>query len=213
MKSRRPIVSCSPWLVASAEPRWLSRRRGERCELLSRRVLRLREMCRHQMQSPISWGFGLDGGCMCGGPYPCVVNYFNYRQDQRLLILPGDYVSSGDQELHNLCQEQGITHLIYTGGATNMCLCQKPEGMIGMTRLGYKSVWPRWMPTTAIGKISAPGPMQASQCAARRLPHPGRLPTRWYAMVAIIASINAADSPAGPLRSLERTQLRFAWLL
>ena len=37
------------------------------------------------LQSPIPWGFGLDGGCMCGGPYPCVVNYFNYRQDQRLL--------------------------------------------------------------------------------------------------------------------------------
>ena len=89
------------------------------------------------LKSPIPWGFGLDGSCMCGGPYPCVVNYFNYRQDPRLLILPGDYVSSGDQELHNLCQEKHITHLIYTGGATNMCLCQKPEGMIGMTRLGY----------------------------------------------------------------------------
>jgi nicotinamidase-related amidase len=89
------------------------------------------------------WSFGLGSGCMCGGPYECVVNYDNYCQDPRLVIAAGDFMSSGHHELHNLCQEKGLTHLIYMGGATNMCLCHKPEGMIGMTRLGYRSILAR----------------------------------------------------------------------
>lgn len=89
---------------------------------------------------PAPWSFGLGWDCMCGGPFACVVNYDNSRQDPRLKIADGDYMCSGHAELHNLCREKGITHLLYAGGATNMCLCHKPEGMIGMTRLGYQCI-------------------------------------------------------------------------
>jgi nicotinamidase-related amidase len=103
----------------------------------------------HPLPEPIDfnpdapWSFGLGSGCMCGGPYECRVNYDNSEQDRRLVIADGDFISSGHIELNNLCREKGITHLIYMGGATNMCLCQKPEGMIGMTRLGYKCILAR----------------------------------------------------------------------
>ena len=80
--------------------------------------------------------FGLPCGDMCGAPYPCQINYGHYGQDPRLVVADGDLVSSGPQELYNLCQERGITHLIYAGGATNMCLVGKPEGMVPMARLG-----------------------------------------------------------------------------
>lgn len=89
---------------------------------------------------PAPWGFGLGWDCMCGGPFPCVVNYDNSAQDLRLTVGPDDFIAGGLAEVHSLCRSRGITHLFYMGGATNMCLCQKPEGMIGMTRLGYTCV-------------------------------------------------------------------------
>ena len=81
---------------------------------------------------------GLNGSCMCGGPYGCMVSYFNSAIHPAMEIAESDYISSGDRELYNLCREKGITNLLYTGGATNMCLVQKPEGMIQMTRMGFK---------------------------------------------------------------------------
>jgi nicotinamidase-related amidase len=104
---------------------------------------RMTAVTKHALPKPIAfdppapWSFGLGSGCMCGGPFPCEVNYDNSAQDKRLIVAEGDYISAGLEEVHNLCKEKGISHLLYMGGATNMCLCQKPEGMIGMTRYGY----------------------------------------------------------------------------
>ena len=100
------------------------------------------------------WGMGLwGGGCICGGPYQCTVSYFNSRVNPDVEIGETDYISSGDRELYNLCKEKGITNLLYTGGHTNMCLVQKPEGMIKMTRLGFKCYLARDI-TDAFGNCS-----------------------------------------------------------
>lgn len=71
--------------------------------------------------------------------------------DQDLFIAAGQYrpevkwalYSWGEvaqQELWNFVQEKGITHLLYMGCATNMCVLNREFGMIMMKRLGIESV-------------------------------------------------------------------------
>jgi nicotinamidase-related amidase len=91
----------------------------------------------------VEWGLGLGIDCMCGGPYPCVVNYDNAGIDPRLEIAPGDLITSGPGELYSLFVQRGLTHLIFGGGATNMCLLSKPEGMAMMRRRGVRSLLAR----------------------------------------------------------------------
>lgn len=105
---------------------------------------------------PAPWGLGLGSGCMCGGPFPCAVNYGWTREDPRLIIADTDYVSSGPKELHNLCVANGITHLVYTGGAANMCLLQKQEALLAMSRYGYVCILARDI-TEAHSEFTAPG--------------------------------------------------------
>ena len=101
----------------------------------------------------IDWGLGLGTQCMCGGPYHCTVNYDNSGIDPRLIIAAGDFIVSGPSELFYLCAYRDITHLVYLGGATNMCLIHKPEGMAGMLRLGKTCVLARDL-TEAFGPCS-----------------------------------------------------------
>ena len=105
---------------------------------------------------PAPWGLGFSGGCMCGGPYPCDANYGWTREDPRLMIADTDFVSSGPHELNNLCVSRGIKHLIYTGGAANMCLLQKQEAMLAMIRHGYQAMVARDI-TEAHSEFTAPG--------------------------------------------------------
>ena len=51
--------------------------------------------------------------------------------------LPGEPSAETAAELHALCQEQGINHLIYIGFAINWCLLMSPAGMVDMKRYGY----------------------------------------------------------------------------
>ncbi|MCX6926609.1 MAG: isochorismatase family protein [Verrucomicrobia bacterium] len=105
---------------------------------------------------PAPWGLGFSGGCMCGGPYPCYANYGWTREDPRLIIADTDFVSSGPRELNNLCVARGIKHIIYCGGAANMCLLQKQEAMLAMIRHGYNCMLARDI-TEAMSEFTAPG--------------------------------------------------------
>lgn len=105
---------------------------------------------------PAPWGLGFGSGCMCGGPYPCVVNYGWTRQDPRLVIADTDFISSGPKELNNLLAARGIKHIIYCGGAANMCLLQKQEAMLAMIRHGYHAMVARDL-TEAHSAFTAPG--------------------------------------------------------
>jgi nicotinamidase-related amidase len=51
--------------------------------------------------------------------------------------LAGDGIAETANELHALCLERGINHLIYIGFALNWCLLMSPGGMVDMKRLGY----------------------------------------------------------------------------
>ena len=73
-------------------------------------------------------------------------------REQDVFIAAGHYVPENlpsaiaswgqpaQQELWNLCQERGITHLLYIGDAANMCVINREFGMIQMRRLGLTCV-------------------------------------------------------------------------
>jgi nicotinamidase-related amidase len=50
--------------------------------------------------------------------------------------LPGEGVAINGEQLHALCREHGIEHLIYIGFAINWCLLMSPGGMVDMSRYG-----------------------------------------------------------------------------
>lgn len=46
-------------------------------------------------------------------------------------------VAENAHQLHALCREAGVNHLIYAGFAVNWCLLMSPGGMLDMSRRGY----------------------------------------------------------------------------
>lgn len=51
--------------------------------------------------------------------------------------LDSEGIAHFDYQLHALCAERGINHLIYAGFAINWCLMLSASGMIDMSRRGY----------------------------------------------------------------------------
>jgi len=83
------------------------------------------------------------GPCLCGPGIRCTTNYGEELMDPRLVIAQDDLIVSGTQELYSICKQEGITHLIYMGGATNICLSGKPVGLGPMHRAGLDCVFAR----------------------------------------------------------------------
>ncbi len=77
------------------------------------------------------------GPCMCGPGIPCVVNYGWDGIHPGLVIAEHDYIASGLSEIYSLCKQHGLTHLIYTGLHTNMCLFGKPPALRNMHAAGF----------------------------------------------------------------------------
>jgi len=82
------------------------------------------------------------GGCECGPDRPCNKNKRNNwtRQHKDLTIKAGDFITEDPQELYNLCRAKGITNLLYMGKASNMCVLNRPTGLIPMTRKGLNCI-------------------------------------------------------------------------
>jgi hypothetical protein len=78
------------------------------------------------------------GGCECGPDRPCnaASGAVWTRQHKDLEIDEGDFISEDTQELYNLCQEKNIATLLYLGVASNMCILNRPTGIIQMTKAG-----------------------------------------------------------------------------
>ena len=74
---------------------------------------------------------------MCGGPLIASPTMGNTSSPD-LVIGQGDWISASGQDVYNLCMEKGIENLIYMGGATNICLVRKPDGMINMEAAGLR---------------------------------------------------------------------------
>lgn len=106
--------------------------------------------------------------CMCpikrinastGEPiFDCQKQPGNVNQDPRIIVKDQDvFIAAGhyrpgiqwavdswgepaQQELWNFVQEKGITHLLYIGDATNMCVINREFGMIVMKRAGLETI-------------------------------------------------------------------------
>lgn len=82
------------------------------------------------------------GNCECGPDQPCKpkCRIVWIRQNPRLRVADSDLIAdcNNERELWNLCAQRGITHLLYMGAATNICLTHRELGILNMTRRGLK---------------------------------------------------------------------------
>jgi alpha-L-fucosidase 2 len=77
------------------------------------------------------------GGCLCGPGIRCVVNYGWDAMAPALVIGENDLFSASTDEIYTLLSDRGITHVIYMGVHTNMCVFGKPGAMSFMYRAGF----------------------------------------------------------------------------
>jgi NPCBM/NEW2 domain/Fn3 associated len=84
------------------------------------------------------------GGCACG-PERCAVNYGWDGMHPALRIGPGDLMPDTQEEVWTICQRYGLTHLIYVGFHTQVCLLGKSMGLKAMKAAGLRCVLARDM--------------------------------------------------------------------
>jgi hypothetical protein len=78
------------------------------------------------------------GMCECGLGEDCHYTNNTNNQHPDLKMKEDDYIALTQQEAYNVLKHRGITHIIYTGFATNMCLWGKPTGMKYMRQFGFR---------------------------------------------------------------------------
>ncbi|MFI5192844.1 MAG: hypothetical protein ACHQD7_02270 [Chitinophagales bacterium] len=87
--------------------------------------------------------FANTGGCECRDR-KCKDGSVWTRQNKDLLIETHDLITDGDSntETFNICKAKGITHLLYMGGAGNMCLTwTRGNSVINMANRGFKCAY------------------------------------------------------------------------
>ena len=82
------------------------------------------------------------GGCTCG-PQRCQGNYGWDGMHPDLIIGEHDLMPNDQQMLYSLCVEKGITHLIFMGVHTQVCLLGKSIGLRAMSEAGLFCVLAR----------------------------------------------------------------------
>lgn len=82
------------------------------------------------------------GGCACGRER-CAVNYGWDGMHPALRIGDGDLMPDTQAEVYAICQNYGLTHLIYVGFHTQVCLLGKPMGLKAMKTAGLNCVLAR----------------------------------------------------------------------
>ncbi len=84
------------------------------------------------------------GGCACGHER-CAVNYGWDGMHPALSIGAKDWMPDTQAEVYAICQKFGLTHLIYVGFHTQVCLLGKPMGLKAMKTAGLRCVLARDM--------------------------------------------------------------------
>jgi hypothetical protein len=84
------------------------------------------------------------GGCACGHDR-CVVNYGWDGMHPDLKIGGNDLMPDTLQEVWTICQDRGLTHLIYVGVHTQVCLLGKPMGLKNLKAAGMNCILARDM--------------------------------------------------------------------
>lgn len=82
------------------------------------------------------------GGCACGHDR-CIVNYGWDGMHPALKIGPDDLIPDTLQEVWTICQDRQLTHLIYVGVHTQVCLLGKPMGLRNLKSAGLKCILAR----------------------------------------------------------------------
>ncbi len=77
------------------------------------------------------------GGCTCGRER-CQVNYGWDGMHPDLSVGPDDLMPNDPERLYTICKQRGITHIIFFGVHTQVCLLGKSVGLRAMTRAGFK---------------------------------------------------------------------------
>ncbi len=83
------------------------------------------------------------GMCECGVGDDCFYTYNSNNQHPDLRMTDGDFIALTQQEAYNVFKERGITHIIYTGFATNICVWDKPTGAKYMRQFGFRCMLAR----------------------------------------------------------------------
>ncbi len=84
------------------------------------------------------------GGCACGRER-CAVNYGWDGMHPALKIGEKDLMPDTQAEVYAICKRNGLTHLIYVGFHTQVCLLGKPMGLKAMKSAGLRCVLARDM--------------------------------------------------------------------
>ncbi len=84
------------------------------------------------------------GGCACGRER-CAVNYGWDGMHPALRIAESDLMPDTQAEVYAICKKYGLTHLIYVGFHTQVCLLGKPMGLKAMKSAGLNCVLARDM--------------------------------------------------------------------
>jgi hypothetical protein len=64
-----------------------------------------------------------------------------------------DFIAITEQEAFNILKARGITHVIYTGFATNVCLWSKPVGLKYLRQLGFRCLVARELTEAQTGYL------------------------------------------------------------
>jgi hypothetical protein len=83
------------------------------------------------------------GMCECGLGEACFYTNNVNNQHPDLKMTADDFIALTQQEAYNIFKERGITHILYTGFATNMCMWGKPTGMKYMRQFGFRCLFAR----------------------------------------------------------------------
>jgi len=84
------------------------------------------------------------GGCACGRER-CAGNYGWDGMHPDLVIGEQDWMPDTQAEVYAICQQKQLTHLIYVGFHTQVCLLGKPMGLRAMKSAGLQCVLARDM--------------------------------------------------------------------
>jgi len=93
------------------------------------------------------------GKCECGAGDECYRCYNSNNQHPDLRMADSDFIAITEQEAFNVLRDRAITHIIYTGFATNVCLWSKPIGLKYTRQLGFRCMVARDMTEAETGYI------------------------------------------------------------
>ncbi|MBI3413857.1 MAG: NPCBM/NEW2 domain-containing protein [Verrucomicrobia bacterium] len=90
------------------------------------------------------------GGCTCGKER-CPGNYGWDGMHPDLQMFPDDFMPNDLETLYSLCRQRGLSHLIYLGVHTQVCLLGKSIGLRNLSSAGFQCILARDL-TDAHGK-------------------------------------------------------------